>query len=188
MEGPIEVRVVGEGESGILGRKNLTDALAESIASYWALPESERRKRFGATDVAFLAARLGVTPAFVRKHQRNPRVLAAIKRRVNDAVILMMPAVVHAQAEKAIVGRDTPAARFLAEMSGFIKQSGITVQQNVGINVNQLALSDSITEDRKNLEWLKNLRDSGYLNRIDAEVTVKEDGPDGRESAGSGAP
>lgn len=179
MEGPVEIRVVGEGESGVVGRRVLTDALAESLASYWSLPESERRKRFGPADVAYLAARLGVTPAFVRKHQRNPRVLASIKRRVNDAVVLMMPEIVHTQAQKAIMGRDTPAARFLAEMSGFIKQSGITVQQNVGINVNQLALKESITEDRQNLEWLKNLRDSGYLQRIDAEVTVKEDGPNG---------
>lgn len=181
MDGPVEIRVLPLGESGIVGKARLTEHLAESMASYWALPESERRRRFGGNDIAYLAARLRVTPAFVRKHQRNPRVLAGIRKRVNEAVTLLMPEIVHAQAQKAILLKDTTAAKFLADMGGYIKAGGITVQQNVGLNLQMGGIRDSIQEDKENLDWLKGLKKSGYLDRIEDAVIVKEDDATGTD-------
>jgi hypothetical protein len=177
---PVEIRTLPEGESGVVQGKLSHDTL-ESMASWWSLPDG-MRVRWGAKDpydVAILAKRLGVTPGFVRKQQRNPRVLAAIKRRINEAVVLMMPNVIQSQYELAVVGRDPRAAKFLAEIAGFLRQSGgvgVTVQQNVGVNVQVHNAKDGgIQEDAEVKAAILNMRSSGLLDRIlNSEITDVE--------------
>jgi len=175
---PVEIRTLPAGESGAV-KGRLSDDVLESMASWWSLPDG-MRVRWGAKDphdVALLAKRLGVTPGFVRKEQRNPRVLAAIKRRINEAVVLMMPNVIQSQYELAVVGRDPRAAKFLAEIAGFIRQSGgVTVQQNVGVNVQVNNAKDGgIQEDSEIKAALLNMRSSGLLDRIlNTEITDVE--------------
>ena len=168
--GPVEIRVVAAGESGVVLPGKLSDKVAESLASYYAIPARERRKQFGPSDVAFLASKLGITPGFVRKHQRSPRVIAGIRRRLNEAAVLLMPDVLMAQAERAIVGKDTVAAKFVGEVAGVVRAGGVTVQQNMSFVSNQITASDTILEDRENMEWLKGLSRSGYLSRIEVQA------------------
>lgn len=164
----VEIRRVPEGESGVV-QGRLTENVLESIASFYALPD-EARRRNGAADpdgVAFLASRLGVTRGFVRKQHRNPKVLAAIRRRLNEVVTLMMPNVINAQYKLAVEMADIKSARFLAEIAGVLKPGGITVQQNVGVNMQVNNAKDGgIQEDSEILASVRNLRASGVLDRI----------------------
>lgn len=177
---PVEIRTLPAGEKGVV-KGRLTETTLESMASWWSLPDG-MRARWGAKDphdVALLAKRLGVTAGFVRREQRNPKVLAAIKRRINEAVVLMMPNVIQSQYELAVVGRDPRAAKFLAEIAGFIKQQGgggVTVQQNVGVNVQVHNAKDGgIQEDAEVKAAILNMRSSGLLDRIlNTEITDVE--------------
>jgi hypothetical protein len=167
-KGPVEIRVLEPGESGIITSR-LTQPIVEALASYWAQPNHLRIAQRGkASDIAFLASRLRITPGFVRKSQRDPRVLAAIRKRVNEAVHFYMPDVVYAQLEKAINDRDTTAATWLGKMQGWIKDSGINVTTNVGVNV-QSSKDGGLAEDLANYTWLRDLQRTGVFERLKAQ-------------------
>lgn len=84
----------------------------------------------------------------------------------------MMPNVINAQYKLAVEMADIRAARFLAEISGVLKPGGITLQQNVGVNMQVNNAKDGgIQEDSEILASVRNLRASGVLDRI---LNVKE--------------
>lgn len=69
-------------------------------------------------------------------------------------------------------------------MGGFIKANGVTVQQNVGVNVNLNTAAGTIAEDMANMQWLRSMNQSGYLGRLDAIATVVKEG----DADGNGSP
>ena len=162
----VEIQRIPEGESGE-AKGRLTQTVLESMASYFAIPEPIRRQRFGADDVAFLADRLGVTRGFVRKSQRDRRLVSSLRERVNQAVVFMMPAIIHRQAILAFEKDDTRAARLLLEIAGFIKQAGVSVnlnQQIGGLHVHHR--DGGQDEDRENLLWLREMLESGNAQKM----------------------
>lgn len=164
--GPVEVVRLPEGESGaVVGR--LSETVVEKIASYCALPshvrKSERGKRY-ATDVAFLAAKLGVTPAFIRKSQRDRRVLGAIRRELDVALTHLMPDLVFVQVQKGLAG-DKGSFESVSKILGWLKDSGVTVNNMIQNNTN-VSKDGAIQEDLRNYSWMRELRETGVMDQI----------------------
>lgn len=163
-DGPVEIIRLPEGESGV-SVGNLSKAVIESLAAYWSIPESVRRKRFGDNEVSRLASRLGIAPGTVRKHTRDPRVLRAIRKRLDEALTLLMPSIDYAQVQAAVEKNDTRAARYVAERLGWLKAGGVNVSQSVNVTVGPRS-DGGIAEDTENLQKLRALRESGDLDRL----------------------
>jgi hypothetical protein len=156
-----------EGESGVVvGR--FTERNINEIARLFALPEPVRRKRYGSDDqlIGHLARTLGVSPAFIRRAKGDKRVRKELRDKVVESVEYLMPTIIYRQVELAME-RDTKAARYAAEFVQWIKSSGVNVQTNVGVQVQMEGKSDGgIAEDSENLQKLRELRESGALDRL----------------------
>ena len=194
MEDTVEIVKIPEGESGrIVGR--LTEKNLEAIAALYALPEAVRRRKHGddAAVVRHLARQLGVSAPFIRRARRDKRVRARIWEGLTEALDFLFPTIVYHQVERALPPHnDTKSARFIGELLHRIKDSG-----GVNVNVNQnnatvsvnLTKDGGISEDKGNLEWLREFHESGDLKRlltISGHVTEKT--PVEQADAGTGEP
>lgn len=165
----VEVIRLPEGESGaIQGR--LTERVLQSMASYWAIPVRERRRQFGTKDVnddiIFLASKLGVTRGFVRRSLRDKRLLAAVTEECNAAIVLLMPTILHGQVEKAIEERDTRATELLMRAARWLPDDKKGVQVNVGVQVNNGSSTEMIRQDLENIEFLRQMKETGEIDRL----------------------
>lgn len=124
----MEVQTIPEGESG-LARFQLTDERATVLSSFWATPTAFRSELLAKNEVE-LAKTLGVTTKWLNEVKRRPEMVAAVRDKIHTAAVYAMPDVLMKQIGAAETG-DTKAARFVAEISGVIKQHGIQVNNNV---------------------------------------------------------
>lgn len=122
------MQTVPEGESG-LARFQLTDERATVLSSFWATPTQFRTELLAKNEVE-LAKTLGVTTKWLNEVKRRPEMVAAVRDKIHTAAVYAMPDVLMKQIGAAETG-DTKAARFVAEISGVIKQHGIQVNNNV---------------------------------------------------------
>ena len=125
---PVEVVKVPEGESG-LEKFNLTDERLNAFSTWWALPSAMKDGDIPKDELA-LAKHFGVTTKWLRECKQRPEVAAAVRDKLHQAAIYGMPDVLFKQIQVAETG-DTKAARFVAEISGVIKQNGVQVNNNV---------------------------------------------------------
>jgi hypothetical protein len=167
---PVEIVHLPEGESGLGPRTPLTDRTLQSMASFWAIPERERRKRFGTRsvdgDVAFLASRLGITQRIVRRGLRNRKLLDRIGEELTAACILMVPSVIQVQLHKAIERGDTKAATLVLQFLKKVPEPGGSVNVNIGVGVNIQQHERTIQQDRANLATLAEMRETGEIDRL----------------------
>lgn len=171
---PVEVRTLPLGESGFIGKKQLTDGLVERLAHVWAMSKSARAAQLGleGNEVAWMAEKMGVTRAFVRQAHRNPRVLASIRRRVVANAIHLAPEVIETVAS---IYRDPEnkaserlqAAKMMLTMAEVLKPDQMSFTANVGVAVNVSNGHDpTLDEDRRVLTELKEIEDSGSIRKL----------------------
>jgi hypothetical protein len=171
---PVEVRTLPLGESGLLGKKRLTEGLVERLAHVWAKSTSARAAMVGlkGDEVAWMAEKMGVTRAFIRQAYRNRRVLASIRERVVAEAVHRAPDVLDVLTEIYSDRSNKPSERLLAAklhltMAEVLRPESITFNANVAVGVQVNHGSDpTLDEDRRVLSELKEIEDSGSIRKL----------------------
>ena len=171
---PVEVRTLPLGESGLIGKKRLTEGLVERLAHVWAMSTSARAAMVGlkGDEVAWMAEKMGVTRAFVRQAYRNRRVLASIRARVVAAAVHQAPDALEVLAEIYTDPGNKPserlqAVKLLANMAEILKPETVsTVNVGVAVNVSSNGADPTLDEDRRVLSELKEIEDSGSIRKL----------------------
>lgn len=136
----VEIVRVGEGETGLTHNQILTGKRLEAIAEWFAIPDEKRDPR----DVAGLARALGVSPASIRKWQKDPRMARRVVQKTREYMAYMMPNVIWSLYKRAIQYEDVSAAKALiasqTEPGG--RAINVMTQVNVGSNQNQIESGD----------------------------------------------
>lgn len=131
----VEVVRVEENESWVAPHAfQLTDWRKESLASWLALPRSQRGKGRSPKNVMEMAASLGVTGQTVRRWAKDRRVLEGVRERLRAAATLAMPDVLERQAKRAIRFGAVQSANFVAEQAGMTKSGSVFLQQQINVN------------------------------------------------------
>lgn len=136
----VEVQRVGEGETGLTHNQVLTARRLESIAEWWSIPEEQRNPR----TILDLARSLGVSPASIRKWQRDPRMVRRVDQKTKDSLTYLMPNVIWAMYKRVMQYEDIQAAKVLLAGKQ-MGSSGINVTTQVNVsngNMYQMEESD----------------------------------------------
>jgi hypothetical protein len=77
-----------------------------------------------------LAKHFGVTTKWLREVKMRPEMMEAVRNKLHAAAVYGMPDILFKATKLAEEG-DIKAIRFMGEVSGMIKQSGVQVNNNV---------------------------------------------------------
>lgn len=155
----VEVIRLPEGESGLTPKQALTQKRLEAIAEWFAIPESKRDPR----DIAGLARALGVSPAIVRKWQKDPRMIRRVQQKTIEFLTYLVPNLAWKQYEKAMETGDTKAADFVRGMA-MPSSPGRGVNVNTTVNVGREEVSDDLA--------LQELRAYVQRARVSGDATI----------------
>jgi hypothetical protein len=167
---PVEIIRLPEGESGLIPERRLSERTLQSMASFWAIPYPERRRRYGTRsvndDIVFLASRLGISRGLVRRSLRSRKLLDRVNDECTAASILLVPAVLDVQFRKAIERGDTKAATLVLQFLKKVPEPGGNVNVNIGVGVNIQQHERTIQQDQANLATLAEMRETGEIDRL----------------------
>jgi hypothetical protein len=191
-QGEVEVTVLGEGES--IQKLGLTESRIGAIASLLSIPRDARRIRYGLEcpedDIRFLASRLGISRADIKRSLSDRRVLNRVIERATQAAVLLAPDMVYEAHEIAKSVDSKPrdklvAIRLMLEIAKLIrgeKGTQVNVQTNVAVDVHangNSAVDGGISEDALIRAQLEELKASGFLERFLALPSGSTETPPG---------
>lgn len=171
---PVEVRALPMGESGLIGKKRLTEGLVERLAHVWAKSTSARAAMVGmkGDEVAWMAEKMGVTRAFIRQAYRNRRVLASIRQRVVAEAVHRAPDALDVLTEIYSDKSNKASERLLAvkllgAMAEILHPETMNFTANVAVGVSvSNGIDPTLDEDRRVLSELKEIEDSGSIRKL----------------------
>ena len=146
----VEVQKLPMGETGLTAGQALNARRLEAIAEWFAIPDEKKDPR----DILGLARALGVSPASIRKWQRDPRMLRRVREKTIEFGTYMMPNVLWNQYKQAVLLGDGNAAKFVRDTVGMGPAGGGGREVNVTTNVN---VSTHNEEDEYVLEEMNRL-------------------------------
>lgn len=140
----VEVRKIGEGETGLAYSTRLTAARLEAIAEWFATPDEARTIR----SVNALARAIGASPASIRKWARDPRMLRRVREKTNEFLVHVIPNVAWSAYKNAMKNGDMAAAKLLISMvDGPATQSARAINIMNQVNVQQNNQNADVEDD-----------------------------------------
>ena len=139
-----------------MARYQLTEERASVLSSFWATPTVFRSELLAKNEIE-LAKTLGVTTKWLNEVKRRPEMVGAVRDKIHTAAVYGMPNILFKAMAQAEEG-DTKAQRFVAEISGLIKQHGIQVNNNV--------ITPTVNEEISDEHLIERVRDV-FGKRID---------------------